>query len=98
MGGHCKAHGGKCLSMIEGCNRSLFKEKMYRFHYRAKRKSGSDWELTITRVMGTMMGLEVVEYLGINKNRDEIHVDCGWDDVFAISGVCQSWREERSIY
>jgi hypothetical protein len=34
-----------------------------------------------------MVGLEVVEYLGINKNRGEIHVDYRWNDVFAISGV-----------
>jgi hypothetical protein len=98
MGGHCKAHGGKRLCMIEGCGRSLFQEKMCRFHYRAtKGKSGSDWEPSITRVMG-MVGWEVVEYLGINKNRGEIHVDCGWDDVFAISGVCQSWREAYIDY
>ncbi len=67
MGGHCKAHGGKCLCMIEGCCRSLFQEKICHFHYRAtKGKSGSDWEPSITRVMG-MVGLEVVEYLGIKK-------------------------------
>jgi hypothetical protein len=97
MGGHCKAHGGKRLCMIEGCGRSLFQqEKMCHFHYRAKCKSGSDWEPSITKVMG-MVGLDILEYSGITKNRGEIHVDC-WDDVFAISGVCQSWREASINY
>jgi hypothetical protein len=40
-----------------------------------------------------MVGFEVLEYLGITKYRGEIHVGCRWDDMFAISGVCPSWRE-----
>jgi hypothetical protein len=80
---------------------SLFQEKMCRFHYGcAKGKSGSDWDPTITRVMGMdMLGFEVLAYLGMAKiNNGEICVDCPWDDVFAISGVCKSWREASFDY
>ena len=100
-GGICKAHGAKHLCMIVGCGLSLFQEKMCRFHYGcAKSKSGSDWDPTITRVMGMdMLGFEILAYLGMAKNNNgEICVDCPWDDVFAISGVCKSWREASIDY
>jgi hypothetical protein len=87
--------------MIVGCGLSLFQEKMCHFHYGcAKGKSGSDWDPTITRVMGMdMLGFEVLAYLGMAKNNNgEICVDCPWDDVFAISGVCKSWREASIDY
>ncbi len=69
-GGICKAHGAKRLCMIVGCGLSLFQEKMCQFHYGcAKGKSGSDWDPTITRVMGMdMLGFEVLAYLGMAKN------------------------------
>jgi hypothetical protein len=36
-----------------------------------------------------MLGFEVLAYLGMAKNNNgEICVDCPWDDMFAISGVC----------
>jgi hypothetical protein len=34
----------------------------------------------------------------MTKQNGEISVVCQWDDVFAISGVCQSWREASIDY
>jgi hypothetical protein len=99
-GGVCITHGAKCPCMIVGCVRNLFKEKKCHYHYRCSLgDSGSDWEPTITRVMGMdMLGFRVIEYLGMTKHNGEICVDCPWDDVFAVLGVCQSWREASIDY
>ncbi len=35
--------------------------------------------------------------LGMTNQNGEISV-CQWDDIFAISGVCQSWREASIDY
>jgi hypothetical protein len=97
-GGVCIAHGAKRPCMIVGCVRNLFKEKKCRYHYRCSLGDfGSDWDPSITRVMG-MVGFEVLAYLGMTKHNGEISVDCRWDDVFAITGVCQSWREASIDY
>jgi hypothetical protein len=45
-----------------------------------------------------MVGCEVLACLGMTKHNGEISVDCQWDDVFAITGVCQSWREASIDY
>jgi hypothetical protein len=98
-GGVCIAHGAKRACAIVGCDRGLFKEKKCRYHYRCSLgEFGSHcWDPSITTVMG-MVGCEVLECLGMRKQNGEISVVCQWDDVFAISGVCQSWREASIDY
>ena len=44
-----------------------------------------------------MVGCEVLACLGMTNQNSEISV-CQWDDVFTISGVCQSWREASINY
>ena len=44
-----------------------------------------------------MVGFEVLACLGMTKQNGEIIVEGQWDDVFAFSGVCKSWRDEASI-
>ena len=97
-GGVCIAHGAKRACMIVGCDRVLFKERKCRYHYRCSLGYyGSDWDPSITRVMG-MVACEVLACLGMTKQNGEISVVSQWDDVFAISGVCQSWREASIDY
>jgi hypothetical protein len=96
-GGVCIAHGAKRVCMIVRCNRGQFKGNKCRYHYRCSLgDSGSDWDPSITRVMG-MVGCEVLACLGMTNRNGEISVS-QWDDVFAISGVCQSWREASIDY
>ncbi len=38
------------------------------------------------------MSFNVLEYLGMAKNKGEVCAIERWDDVFAIAGVCKSWR------
>ena len=45
-----------------------------------------------------MVGSEVLECLGMTKQNGEMSIEGQWDDVFAISGVCQSWREASIDY
>ena len=97
-GGVCIAHGAKRACIIMGCYRGLFKEKKCRYHYRCSLGDfRSEWDPSITTVM-RMVGCEVLECLGMTKQNGEISVVCQWDDVFAISGVCQSWREASIDY
>ena len=50
-GGVCIAHGAKRACMIMGCDRSLFKEKKCRFHYRCfLGHFRSEWDPSITTV------------------------------------------------
>ncbi len=63
----CVTHGAKHSCIIVGCVKNMFQDKRCHFHYRCSfGYSGSDWEPSITRVMG-MGGLEVIEYLGSKK-------------------------------
>ena len=66
-GGVCIAHDAKCPCMIVGCGRNLFKERKCWYHYTCSvGGSGSDWDPSITRVMG-MVGCEVLACLGMTN-------------------------------
>ncbi len=70
-GGACVGHGAKRPCMIVDCVRNLFKDKRCRYHYRCSLgDSGfSDWDPSITRVMGMdMLGFECLASLGMAKN------------------------------
>ncbi len=96
--GICISHGAKRSCMIVGCGKSLFTAKKCRFQYRCSLcHSEFDWDPTITRVM-TMLGFEVLEYLGMAKNSGVICAIDRWDYVFAIAGVCTSWRAASLDY
>ena len=75
QGGVCVTHGAKHPCIIVGCVMNQHKEKKCRYHNICSLGGfGSDWDPSITRVMG-MVGLEVLEYLVITKNRGEVHVE-----------------------
>jgi hypothetical protein len=96
--GVCITHGAKRSCMFAGCGKNIFKAKKCRFHYRCSLcNSEFDWDPSITRVMG-MLGFEVLEYLGMAKNNGEICAIDRWDYVFAIAGVCTSWRAASLDY
>ena len=96
--GICISNGASCLCIIIGCKKTTFKAKLCHFHYRCSLcEQESDWDPTIMRVM-TMLEFEVLEYLGMAKHNGDICSINRWDYVFAIAGVCKSWRAASLNY
>jgi hypothetical protein len=96
--GVCISHGGKRSCMIKECNQTMFQEKKCCFHYSCTfYNSVFDWDLTITRIID-MLSFNVLEYLGMAKNKGKVYASERWDSVFAIVSVCKSWRASSLDY
>ena len=88
--GVCISHGAKCSCMIKECNWAMFQERNCHFYYSCSScKSVFDWDPTIARII-EMLPFNVLEYLGMAKNKSEVCAIERWDDGFAIAGVCKS--------
>jgi hypothetical protein len=91
--GVCNSHGAKRSCMIKECNQAIFQERKCC----SLCNSVFDWDPTITRII-EMLSFNVLEYLGMAKNKGEVCAIERWDNVFAIAGVCKSWRAASLDY